>query len=336
MATYFYLATSIGLLIVSQAGGNWEIIKHTLKGQSLTSIVASEHMILTGTSKGLRRSTDCGRTWNNTNQNLPGRHVRWMAASAKKPVIILAGTEPADIFVSGDDGNTWHADPKVGELRDKYGWFLPYSPNSGCVRGFAIAEFGQNSRRVYAAVEVGGVLVSNDIGKTWKLVKGSDGKPDIHRDLGVMIHPDVHSITVHPFSSDIVTAATGGGLYRSTDGGSNWKNLYRCYIRAAWVDPGDFQHIIAGPADGVSRNGRIEESYDGGRTWKPASDGMKTPWPRHMVERFIQIDKKLFAILSNGELWIKLLNKAAWQHVLPEIANIRAIAAGDSFNSEGL
>ena len=94
MATYFYLATSIGLFIVSQSGGNWEIIKHTLKGQSLTSIVASEHMILAGTSKGLRHSTDRGRTWNDANQNLTGRHVRWMAASAKKPATILAGTEP--------------------------------------------------------------------------------------------------------------------------------------------------------------------------------------------------------------------------------------------------
>jgi photosystem II stability/assembly factor-like uncharacterized protein len=331
MATYLYLATSIGLLIITHAEGNWEIVKHMLKGQSLTSIVASEHLILAGTPEGIWRSTDNGRTWSKAIGNLSDRHVRWMAASGKKPVIILAGTEPADIFVSVSAGNTWHTDPKIGELRDKYGWFLPYSPNSGCVRGFAIAESGQNPGRVYAAVEVGGVLVSNNSGNTWNLVKGSDGNPDIHRDLGAMVHPDVHSITVHPFSSDIVTASTGGGLYRSTDGGSNWKNLYRCYIRSAWVDPEDFQHIIAGPADGVSRNGRIEESFDGGRTWEPASDGMKTPWPRHMVERFVQTATDLFAILSNGELWIRPLNQAVWQHVLSEIADIRAMAVGDSF-----
>jgi hypothetical protein len=120
-----------------------------------------------------------------------------------------------------------------------------------------------------------------------------------------MIHPDVHSISVHPSSSELVTAATGGGLYRSTDGDRAWKCIYRCYIRAAWVDPRDARHIIAGPADGVWRNGRIEESRDGGQSWQPASAGTNGPWPRHMVERFYQHDKNLFAILSNGELWAR-------------------------------
>jgi hypothetical protein len=216
-----------------------------------------------------------------------------------------------------------------GSLSDKhYGWFLPYSPNAGCVRGFAIAESGPRRDRMYAAVEVGGVLVSDDIGETWHLVEGSDGKPDLNREYRTTVHADVHSIAVHPTSSDIVTAATGGGLYRSTDGGRTWKNLYHCYIRAMWVDPQDSQHIIAGPADGVSQNGRIEESFDGGLTWKPASAGMKVPWPRHMVERFVQAGENLFAILSNGELRLKPLKQAKWQRVLPEIAGIKAMAAG--------
>jgi hypothetical protein len=96
-----------------------------------------------------------------------------------------------------------------------------------------------------------------------------------------------------------------------------------------WVDPADPQHIIAGPAGGVSRNGRIEESHDGGQTWRLASDGMQTPWSRHMVERFAQIDKDLFAVLSNGELWSKRLGGSEWQRVLPEITHIKAIAASN-------
>ena len=161
---------------------------------------------------------------------------------------------------------------------------------------------------------------------TWRLAEGSDGSPDMDRELGTMIHPDVHSISAHPTTSDLVTAATGGGLYRSTDGGRNWKNLYRCYIRAIWVDPADHHHMIAGPADGVSRNGRIEESYDGGQTWRLASDGlMPTPWSRHMVERFIQVDNDLFAVLSNGELWLKPLSGAKWRHVLSEMPRVTAI-----------
>jgi hypothetical protein len=144
-----------------------------------------------------------------------------------------------------------------------------------------------------------------------------------------MIHPDVHSISVHPSSSELVTAATGGGLYRSTDGDRAWKCIYRCYIRAAWVDPRDARHIIAGPADGVSRNGRIEESRDGGQSWQPASAGTNGPWPRHMVERFYQHDKNLFAILSNGELWARPSSQTQWQSVLPEIPGVKAMAASN-------
>lgn len=328
MGIYLYIATAIGLFIVTQTGGEWRIVNHILKDYSLTSIAVNAGVILAGTRDGVWRSTDNGRTWSESNENLDIRYVRWMASSPKSSAAILVGTEPAGIFVSRDGGVTWNPNPEVSVLRDRHGWLLPYSPNAGCVRGFAIADSGPRPDRMYAAVEVGGVLVAEDIGETWHLAEGSDGRPDLNREYGTMIHPDVHSIAVHPTSSDIVTAATGGGLYRSTDGGKTWKNLYLCYIRAMWVDPNDPQHIIAGPADGVSRNGRIEESFDGGRKWNLASAGMKIPWPRHMVERFFQAGDNLFAILSNGELRLKPMKQAKWQRVLPDIAGIKAMAVG--------
>ena len=326
MATYLYIATVMGLFIATQTNGNWEIVRHTLKEKALTGIAVSEGVTLAGTTDGIWRSTDNGQSWNEANENLAIRHVRWMANSSYTPMTFMVGTEPAGIFVSHDGGKTWRSKPEVIKLRDKNGWFLPYSPRAGCVRGFAVAKPGKQHERTYAAVEVGGVLISDDGAKTWRLAEGSDGSPGMNRELGTMIHPDVHSITVHPTTSDLVTAATGGGLYRSTDGGRNWKILYRCYIRAIWVDPADHQHMIAGPADGVSRKGRIEESYDGGQTWRLASDGlMPTPWSRHMVERFIQVDNDLFAVLSNGELWLKPLNGTQWRHVLSEMPRVTAI-----------
>jgi photosystem II stability/assembly factor-like uncharacterized protein len=285
-------------------------------------------VILAGTKDGLQRSTDSGQNWNESNRNLTIRHVRWTAPLAKPSATLLVGTEPAGIFVSRDSGGSWIPRPEVGVLRDRLGWFLPYSPEAGCVRGFAAAQSGPDRDRIYAAVEVGGVLVSDDEGATWRLADGSDGRPDMDRDLGTLIHPDVHSISVHQTSSDNVAAATGGGLFRSTDGGSTWKNIYSCYIRAMWIDPGDLQHIVAGPADGVSRNGRIEESFDGGRTWHPASEGLNLPWPRTMVERFFRSGDHLFAVLSDGKLWAKPIKEAKWRHALPEITGVKAMAAG--------
>jgi photosystem II stability/assembly factor-like uncharacterized protein len=329
MATSLYIATTIGLFIATQTNGNWTVIGQALNEQPLTSIAVSEGVVLAGSAEGIWRSTDKGKTWKAANEGLAIPYVRWIAASPKQLALILSGTEPAGIFVSNDAGNSWNINPAVLKLRDANGWFLPYSPRSGCVRGFAFAESGPNKGRIYAAVEVGGVLVSDDNGRSWQLAAGSDGKPEMNRELGTMIHPDVHSITVHPSSSDIVTAATGGGLFRSIDAGRSWKNIYPCYIRAVWVDPIDHQHLVAGPADGVSRNGRIEESRDGGRSWHSASIGLKAPWARHMVERFAQVDDELFAVLSNGELWSRKLSDPNWNRVLPEIAQIKAIATNN-------
>lgn len=326
MATSLYIATTMGLFIATQTNGNWTVIGQALNEQPLTSIAVYEGVGLAGSAEGIWRATDGGKTWKAANDGLTIPYVRWIAASPKQLALILAGTEPAGIFVSNDAGGSWNINPAILKLRDANGWFLPYSPRSGCVRGFAFAESAPNMGRIYAAVEVGGVLVSDDNGRSWRLAAGSDGKPEMNRELGTMIHPDVHSITVHPSTSDIVTAATGGGLFRSIDAGRSWKSIYPCYIRAIWVDPIDHQHLVAGPADGVSRNGRIEESRDGGRSWHSASIGLKAPWARHMVERFAQLDDELFAVLSNGELWSRKLDGPKWNRVLPEIAQIKAIA----------
>jgi photosystem II stability/assembly factor-like uncharacterized protein len=327
MATYLFIATAIGLFIAQQTDGDWNLASHTLKEKYLTSITVSDKIVVVGSTEGAWHSSDNGKTWRATNENLAKAHVRWVTHASNNRTIFLAGTEPAGIFVSRDGGNTWSSRPEVSKLRDANGWFLPYSKAAGCVRGFAVARPEHGYGRIYAAVEVGGILISDDGGTTWRLVEGSDGSPNMNRVLGTMIHPDVHSLTVHPTSPDLVTAATGGGLYRSSDGGRSWENIYRCYIRAVWVDPADDRHLIAGPADGVSRRGRIEETYDGGQIWHVASDGMMpVPWSGHMVERFFHFDNALFAVLSNGALWSRSLDETTWRRVLSEVKGIKAVA----------
>jgi photosystem II stability/assembly factor-like uncharacterized protein len=232
----------------------------------------------------------------------------------------FAGTEPAGIFVSHDGGGTWRACTEVAELRDRHKWSLPYSPQAGCVRGFAFM-----GTRGYAAVEVGGVLRSNDSGDTWQLVEGSSGNPDLEDAPEPFIYPDVHSISVYAWARDTVLAPTGGGLYRSTDGGKTWGLLYECYCRAAWLDPEDPQHIVCGPAAGVDRDGRIEATGDGGLSWIPASGRLDVPWRRTMVERFAQTSYELLAVLSNGQLLSGPASAADWHRILPGIEGIVAV-----------
>lgn len=315
------LATEEGIVVFERKVDGWGESWRELADHEVTCVTAHNGVILAGTTEGIFRSQDEGQSWHEANDGLTTQHVRWIAFHSDSPDLALAGTEPANIFVSPDGGNSWRLCPEVAQLRDRFKWSLPYSPEAGCVRGFAF-----HGSRLYAAVEVGGVLVSNDNGETWNLAEGSDGKPGFAGPPEPFVYPDVHSLEVHPSFQDLVYAPTGGGFYRSRDGGKTWKLFYDCYCRAVWVNPQDPDHMILGPADGVDRNGRIEESQDGGETWSLASNGLQVPWRRGMVERFFQAGEELFAILSTGEVLNTSLSTLEWKRTFPNINNVNAMA----------
>jgi photosystem II stability/assembly factor-like uncharacterized protein len=315
----YMLATKNGIVRADRNGETWELLDWAFVGREMTSIERVGAALLAGSREGTVRSDDGGQTWQDVLDGLDIRYVRWLGASGNR---VLAGTEPAGIFYSDD--HAWLSCPEVAELRDRFRWFLPYSPEAGCVRGFAF-----HGDRGYAAVEVGGVLRSDDAGAHWRLARGSSGEPVFGTPPAGMVHPDVHSVATHPSSPDLVFAATAGGFFRSNDGGDSWTVSHEgSYCRAFWVDSTDPDHVVLGPADDVSRNGRIEETHDGGRSWSLRSDGLDLPWPRGMIERFAQVGGHLFAMTSGGRLFVSSPSNERWQQILPDAGEIRSIAAG--------
>jgi photosystem II stability/assembly factor-like uncharacterized protein len=326
MNTLLVAATKKGIRIYERSENRWREIFYALAAHHVTSVSVQGASLLVGATDGILCSEDWGQTWYRPDAGLSVPHVRWVSYHPRTPGVALAGTEPAAIFRTTDNAHTWQACPEVDRLRDELGWYLPYSPEAGCVRDFAFADYG---RRVYAAVEQGGLLRSDDAGESWHLVEGSPGNPHIPLPTP-FIHNDVHSVAVRPTSPDQVTASTGGGLYRSGDGGQTWSHLYDCYCRAVWLDPGDPSHIIFGPATGVDESGRIEESLNGGASWHGAAEGLSTPWPHHMVERMLQVDDELLAVLSNGHVIATDLAYRAWRRILPERSDVVALAVGQA------
>lgn len=315
------LATNDGLVVCERDGQEWRVAARGMEGRHITSVIAREGVILAGTTDGVLRSDDQGRTWQTASAGLTTGYVRWLAYHPAISDAEFAGTEPAAIFVSRDGAETWRECPEVAALRDRYGWFLPYSPGAGCVRGFAF--YGA---RAYAAVEVGGVLRSDDRGATWRLADGSSGEPSFGRPPASLVHPDVHSIEVHPSSPDLVFAPTGGGLYRSGDGGKTWDHIHdHCYCRAVWVDPADPDHLILGTATSAGANGDIAETRDGGASWDAAATGLEIPWPQDMVERFVQVGDELLAVLAKGRLLAAPLATLEWRQILPEVTGVKAV-----------
>jgi len=291
-----------------------------LEGKTVTSVTASKHAVLAGTKEGVFISKDGGASWHERNAGLTEPHVRWLGYHLNDPWLAFAGTEPAAVFVSSDGAESWRECAEVADMRDANGWALPYSPEAGCVRGFAF-----HGSRGYAAVEQGGLLRSDDGGRSWRLAGGSTGDPKAPV-LGDRIHSDVHSVIVHPSSPDAVSAPTGGGLFVSEDGGETWTKRYDCYCRAVWADADDRGHLILGPADGVDSYGRIEETTDGGETWHDASEGLNSPWSHRMVDRFVQVDDELMAVLSDGQVMAAPLDTLNWRRVFEELGRVLAVA----------
>ena len=321
MTDYLLLATTDGLGVYERAETGWRALCTGLAGRRVTCVMAREGVILAGSREGVWRSDDLGASWRAASAGLTQPYVRWLAFHPDISDFEVAGTEPAGIFVSRDGAASWRACPEVEQLRDQYHWFLPYSPAAGCVRGFAF-----HGQRAYAAVEVGGVLRSDDGAHTWRLADGSDGNPDLAGPPEPLIYPDLHSIHSHPASPDWLYAPTGGGFYRSTDGGAHWSLRYDCYCRACWVDTANPEHILLGPADNVEVNGRIEESFDGGLSWVGASGGLAVPWPDDMVERFVPDRGSLLAVMNNGGLLGAEIGRWDWRPMLPEAGHVLGAA----------
>ena len=169
----------------------------------------------------------------------------------------------------------------------------------------------EDPQRMFAAVQIGGVLRTEDGGAHWE-------------DLTVDIDPDVHKIVQHPADPKVFFAVTGGGgeyphptpahrvkppyphgrpLYKSTDRGKTWTSMSddvpQSYGVPLAVRNGEPAMLLAGVAYGVpprwaaraDRAGaQVIVSGDDGASWTAVADGLPAPF-RSMVET-IEVDHR--------------------------------------------
>lgn len=144
---YLLVTTTNGLAICKSNGSGWQTDRLCLEGKNLTCVTSRLGVILTGGVDGIYRSVDIGQSWNVSSHGLHEPHARWLASHPDIFKLLFVGTEPAGICISQDAGESWRECQEVVEMRKEFGWQLPYSPEAGCVRGFAI-----KGTRAYAAV----------------------------------------------------------------------------------------------------------------------------------------------------------------------------------------
>jgi photosystem II stability/assembly factor-like uncharacterized protein len=292
-----------------------------LEGERIMAVHAAGDVLLAGSyGNGLYRSTDGGGSWVRVETGLTASAFRCLGPDPLRSDELLAGTEPARIFRSADGGETWEELEGVGRLPGHAEWFLPYSPRAGAVRN-VYADDG----RLFASLEVGGLLRSDDGGESW-VCEPVIADEDIHHVTGDPSSPGVLYVSLGTASLPSSSPAEPlGGVARSRDGGRSWEKVQTDYTRATLVPPARPDLLVAGPALRVGRGGRIVISHDGGDTWEAAGDGIDVPMP-DMVELFVAgPDGDVYAICSGGRLLRATPGEWSWSEVIGDLT-VKAVA----------
>ncbi len=238
---------------------------------------------------GVWKSNDYGRTWHPIFDHEDTQSIGAIAVAPSNDKIVYVasgeGLHRPDLSVgdgiyrSEDAGRTW---THLG-LRD--GQQIP-----------AIAVDPTNPDRLFAAVlghpygpnEERGIFRSTDGGKTWEkvLYKGDRiGGSDVVIDPKnpQVVYASLWEETLGPWEDGNTYFGTGGGLFKSTDGGNTWQkltnglpdNLVQINVAVAPSNPNRLYATLATTAQSGYTSGTGKGFYrsdDAGATWQKITD----------------------------------------------------------------
>jgi photosystem II stability/assembly factor-like uncharacterized protein len=232
----------------------------TLDSESVLRVRRFGETIFAATRSGLFRSVDSGETWNDL--GVPRQEV-YSVLRSPDGERLYAGTHPAHLYVSTDNGDSWRELEGLQDLPSRESWRLPRHRNEAHVR--SLGAHPDAPERVIAGIEVGGVHISENEGETW--TERLDG-----------VHNDIHHVLVR--GVDTYIASCGGGLYRTRDAGQSWTrldtDLDHTYFREAFADSGRLYAAAARdppPTWGgeLGRDAALFESTDDSDTFETVS-----------------------------------------------------------------
>lgn len=201
---------------------------------------AAGTLILAGGKSGLFVSTDDGRTWQ-PSPSVPDGLITSVAVSPADGAW-YAGTEPSHVYRSTDAGRTWEELKGLRNVPSRSTWSFPPRPWTHHVS--ALAPHPTEPATLVAGIELGGVMLTTDGGKTFRDHPGG-------------IHRDSHMLIAHGKEPGTVYLGAGEGAAFSRDGGATWTNVNdgleaRRYVTAIGTDPEDPGVLLAGASPSAS------------------------------------------------------------------------------------
>jgi serine/threonine protein kinase len=160
----------------------------------------------------IRFPADTGLSLNKIWQIIPGR--------TDEPDVLYCGVEPAALFQSRDDGETWSLVRGLFDHPHRPRWM----PGNGGLALHTILLDPENKQRMYVAISAGGVYRTDDGGQTWSARNRgirSVNTPNKYPEFGQC----VHKIALHPSRPERLFLQNHWGLYRSDDCAEEWIDI---------------------------------------------------------------------------------------------------------------
>ena len=276
---------------------------------------------------GMYKSTDAGKTWSHLGLE-DGQQIGGIAidpTDENKVFVAVLGhpygpNETRGIYRTTNGGKTW----------DKV---LYKDENTGAVQ---VSIDPKNPNIIYADLWAGrqgpwengewngaesGLYKSIDGGNTWK--KLINGLPTVKQGLGRIGFCIAPSDPNRLYAT--VDAGNYGGMYRSDDGGENWKSISN--DGRYWGRGSDFAEVKVDPKNEdivYTANVVVWRSKDGGNTWKdfrgaPGGDDYHRIWinPDNSNIILIAADQGAIITVNGGETFSSWYNQptAQFYHV---------------------
>lgn len=151
-----------------------------------------------------------------------GGRTRAFAMDKNNPNVMLAGAVSGGMWRSVDAGQTWQ---KVTRSLDHHAVScVVQDPRDGKTNTWyygAGESVGNSASKSFSAFYRGsGIYKSTDNGVTWSLLPSTAALPQKDSPWDMVFAVEVDPVRL---DSDIVYAATQGGIRRSADGGANWE-----------------------------------------------------------------------------------------------------------------
>ncbi|HXI43862.1 MAG TPA: protein kinase [Bryobacteraceae bacterium] len=352
------------LLRSSAQRARWDIAGPYFHGQSTYALAydsrEGRHRLWASTvgmwGAFLRSSDDFGRTWTNP-QEAPIRFPADSGAVLKNiwhiclgrpadPDVMYCGVEPAALYESRDDGETWSLVRGLFDHPHRPRWM----PGFGGLALHTVVLDPQNPERMYVAISAGGVYVTEDGGRTWQARNRGIRvvhMPEKYPEFGQCIH----KIAMHPARPERLFVQNHWGLYRTDNHGESWQdiahNVPSDFGFAMVTHPRDPDCVYIVPIESdefrCTPEGclRVYRTRNAGESWEPLSRGLPQKGAFETVLRdamttdsldpagiyFGTRSGQLYGSADEGKTWKKILDG------LPPVVCVKSGVIGEPRSS---